>query len=323
MKHFKVLISILNWNNWLSTVETINSVLLSDYKHFEIIILDNNSQDDSVEQLKKKIPGIQVWGLKKNIGYAGAHKKAADYAINNNFDLLWILNNDVKVFQFTLSEFINAHSRNDNSLLGSVSLKEDGKTIQIGSGSELINNQVDLSIPYNQYGGKNYFETIMKERPVSDLEGASFIIPIEIIKKYGFLDTRFFLYGEESDYCYRLRNRFNIQSVIVPDARVIHLASETFRLSPRLTFVKAYYNTRNSHLLHYKYFKGNKLQGNGKILHFFKFFLRHYIVVKSKDKNPDYWVRYYNKLGAFHALLRFKGKYLEPSKFLTTNKSIK
>lgn len=312
----KVLISILNWNAPANTVKTVQSVLLSDYNNYSIVLLDNHSTDNSETILKDSFPDCRFIKMKSNLGYAGAHKVAAKIAIKENFDLLWILNNDVEVFPFTLSKLIEAYHRNGTSLLGSVSLKEDGITILIGSGSELLNNKVNLSIPYNQYGGKNYFETTMEERPVSDLEGASFLIPVSIIKQYGFLDTRFFLYGEESDYCYKLRNKYNIQSIIVPSAIVIHLASESFRLSSRLPLVKAYYFTRNAHLLHYKYFKNNVLQGNGGVLHFFKFFFKHFFVINLKDKNPEYWMKYYTKLGALHGMVRFKGKYLEPDNFL-------
>src|SRR5688500_18243960 len=106
MKDYKVLISILNWNNSTSTIEAVNSVLSSTYSNYKIIVSDNNSQDGSVDKLILGLPHIEVWGFEKNLGYTGAHKKVADFALKNNFDLLWILNNDVKVYPFTLSKFI-------------------------------------------------------------------------------------------------------------------------------------------------------------------------------------------------------------------------
>lgn len=322
MKEIKVLISILNWNNWSNTVATVNSVLKSEHKTFKIIVIDNNSVDDSGMRIKGAFPEIEVWALNENVGYAGAHKKAADFAVRNHFDLLWILNNDVEVFPFTLSELINAYERNGVSLLGSVSLKEDGKTINVGGGAELISNEIDTSKKYNQFEGQNFFESALQERAVADIEGASFIIPVSVIRQHGFMDTRFFLYGEEVDYCYRLRKNHNIPSIIVPAARVIHRSSSSFNLSPDLPLIKLYYFTRNTHWLHYKYHKKYKIQGNGGILHFTKFFFNHFFLVPSLDKNPEYWKKFYTKLGAFHALLGLRGKYLEPNKFLSTNYSV-
>lgn len=48
-----VYILILNWNSWRDTIECIESVLKSDYKNFQVVLIDNNSQDNSVEYIKK------------------------------------------------------------------------------------------------------------------------------------------------------------------------------------------------------------------------------------------------------------------------------
>ena len=185
MKAPKVLISILNWNAPKNTCETVKSVLLSEYANYTILVIDNNSIDDSVIRMKEFFPGITVWALNENIGYAGAHKKAAAYAIENNYDLLWILNNDVVVYSFTLKELVLAYERNSNSLFGSVSLEPDGETIHFGGGATLIDNYtIDKTEKYNSHAGRNFFKTNLIEMPVSDIEGASFLIPVEIIKKH-------------------------------------------------------------------------------------------------------------------------------------------
>lgn len=317
MTNPKVLISILNWNAPENTIKTVQSVLLSNYKDYSILLLDNHSTDNSTTILKDSFPVCRFIKMKSNLGYAGAHKVAAKIAIKENYDLLWILNNDVQVFPFTLSELVLAHKRNENALLGSLSLEPDGETIHFGGGAELIDNfTVNEKIKYNQFNGKNYATTLVKERPVADIEGASFIIPISIIKQYGFLDTRYFLYGEETDYCYTLRRKFNIQSIIVPAASIIHAASASFNIHPDLKYIKAYYFTRNTYLLHYKYLKQNIIEGNGGIMHHLKFFLKHYFLVPSKNRDSNYRLKYYKKLGSFHALLRIKLKYLEPNNFL-------
>ena len=317
MKDFKVLISILNWNNWKNTIETVSSVLKTDYKNYKIIIIDNASIDDSCLEIKNKFPNIELWGLPVNIGYAGAHKKVALYAQKHGYDLLWILNNDVHVFPFTLSEFLLAHERNKSALLGSVSVEADGKTIHFGGGAELLDNFTnDENTRYNHFAGKNYYETNIQERSVSDIEGASLVIPVAIIEKCGFMNTRFFLYGEETDYCYRLRREFNVQSIIVPKAKVIHRSSQSFTISPNLQCIKEYYFTRNINLVYKKFVPEYRITGNGGFPHLFKFFFKHYFLHKSQNKDANYKYLYYKKLGYFHSLMRFKGKYLEPNNFI-------
>src|SRR5690606_36369710 len=124
-----------------------------------------------------------------------------------------------------------------------------------------------------------------------------FIIPVSIIKKHGFIDTSYFLYGEETDYCYTLRTKHNIQSVMVPSAKVIHRASNSFKIAPGLQFIKAYYFTRNINLVYKKFFADYKIQGNGGFLHLAKFFLKHYAGLQKKGNKFDYQLKYYTKLG--------------------------
>ena len=312
----KVLVSILNWNAPKNTVKTVNSVLSSDYVKYKIVLLDNNSSDDSVSFLTQSFPNIKLIKNKANLGYAGAHKIAAKIAVKEKFDFLWILNNDVTVYNFTLSEFIKASKRHPDCLLGSVSLMDDGQTILVGGGKEMINRKIDETQGYNRFFGKNFFETRIEERPVSDLEGASLLIPVNIIRRHGFMNTRFFLYGEEVDYCYKLRNLHKIDSIIIPAARIIHKASASFQLSPGLALIKKYYLIRNSLLFQKKYQKKNTLKDYRMVTYFIKYFIKHKFKVTSEEKDYGYWEKYYEKLGAFHALLGLKGKYFDPQNFM-------
>lgn len=56
----KVFIIILNWNGWKDTIECLKSLEKVDYPNFEIIVVDNNSTDDSADELRKYIESIRV-----------------------------------------------------------------------------------------------------------------------------------------------------------------------------------------------------------------------------------------------------------------------
>lgn len=322
MKSPKVLISILNWNAPINTVKTVQSVLLSDYKDYSIILLDNNSTDNSETILKDSFRDLSFIKMKSNLGYAGAHKVAAKIAIKENYDLLWILNNDVEVYTSSLSELVNAYERNGDGLFGSVSIKSDGATIDFAGGLEIGNNNlIDGNSGYNILGGKRIDEVEILERQVSGLQGSSFLMPVNIILKYGFMDTRFFLYGEETDYCYRLRKKYNIPSFIVPTSRVIHIGGGSFVKNKKLQWIRIYYLTRNGNLVHNKYQKDIETAGMGikKLPHYFRYFFRHFFLTSTMQKNFDYWNNYYEELGNLHSFLRIKGKCLDPEKLLDSN----
>lgn len=315
----KVLISILNWNVPESTVRTVESVLLSAYSNYKILLLDNNSTDNSVSVLMASFPNIELIKTKRNLGYAGAHKIAAKIAVKENYDLLWILNNDVEVLIDSLGELVNAYVRHGESLFGSVSLEPDRVTVGAGGGLEMIDeNTENEKLGDNIFRGKKIDEVEMKERQVSGVPGSSFLVPVSIIKKYGFIKTSFFLYAEELEYCYRLRVEFNVKSIIVPTSKIIHSGSESFNLSEKLKWIKVYYMVRNNNLVLKKYFKNydNSPMKIRRLPYYCNFFFKHFFITRKSEKDFKYWFDYYAELGNFHSFLKLKGKYLAPENFL-------
>lgn len=318
MENSKVLISILNWNSPHSTQETVKSVLQSRYKNYSIMLIDNNSSDDSVKILNSSFPDIQMIKTQNNLGYAGAHKITAKLAVKNGYDLLWILNNDVEVNTTSLSELIDAYHRHGDALFGSITLETDRATISFAGGLEVgENNLTDGNSVYNVFAGKNINEVQIKERRVSSIEGSSFLIPVNILKKYGFMSTRYFMYGEETAYCYRLRTKYNIPTILVPRSQIIHRSGESFKKSEKLSWVRTYYITRNGNLVHKKYQNDIDLSEMSfkYAPHYIKFFIQH-IFISKKQKDFIYWTNYYRKLGIFHSMLGMKGMYLKPEDFL-------
>lgn len=317
--NFRVLVSILNWNAPESTIKTVTSVLLSDYIDFSIILVDNNSTDSSVHRLRSTFPEIEIKVIRRNLGFAGAHKVVAEKAIRDGYELLWILNNDVEVFENTLSELVNTYKKYKNAVIGSMSLQSDGLTVNSGGGHNMLDPMtVDEMSGYNIYKGKKITEIEIKERPVSGIQGSSMLIPVDIIKKYGFMDTRFFLYGEETEYSYRLREKYGIQTILAASSKVIHHGGGSFKKNKRLNWVRTYYSTRNDILVHRKYSRSfnNEESSLKRIPSYIFYFLRHFLVTPKQKKDFFYWDNYYRKLGLWHALLKLRGKYLKPEDFI-------
>ena len=93
----KVSVLVLNWFYYERTIHCVKSILDSDYDNFEVIIIDNDSQNDSVKELKKAFPNLRIIASQKNLGYAGGNNLGVKEAKKNNSKLIWILNNDTTV----------------------------------------------------------------------------------------------------------------------------------------------------------------------------------------------------------------------------------
>lgn len=313
----RVLISILNWNNFSATASCIQSVLAQKYLNFSILVVDNASKDDSIKLIKDSFPFIEIVELKENKGYAAAHEVSANMAIEQKFDLFWILNNDLEVIADTLENLVLAFSRNGLAIYGSLSLEIDGKdTINFAGGWELSKRGgLDYATPYNQFMDRPLSECKHKitERKVSDVNGCSMLIPMEIIKKHGFMDGSFFLYKEETDYCFTLMEK-GIPSIIVPNSIVYHKSGGSF-FNQKLKFFKTYYSERNMVLFmnnHPKFFipSRNPIK---KYRAAFNGFIEICKLMFTRDTENE---SFYKNLGIIHGTIGIRGKYFKPENYL-------
>ena len=299
MSH-KVLISTLNYNNFESTKKCVLSILDCSLKNFEICIVDNNSPDNSYQKLKDLFKDINVIKSKSNDGYATGHKIAVNYAIENKFDFIWILNNDLTVKKKSLQKLLSAYDTYGIGIYGSITLKsENPDVVNFGGGNtEDINKAFD----YNAYEDcllQDYYK-INKLRKVQSVEGSSMLIPLKVIENHGFMREDFFMYGEETDYCYRLK-KLGISSYIVPDSVVVHKGAESFKNNNHL---ESYYRRRNILYFEKEHYGISILKNLSKrvgLKKIVKFFIKNLFIKHEKNE------LYYLNIANIHALLRIKG----------------
>ncbi|MEL6925892.1 MAG: glycosyltransferase, partial [Bacteroidota bacterium] len=116
----RVLISIINWNQYDYTISCIRSLQALTYDNFEILIVDNNSFNDSVSKIKKVFPQIAILPMSTNQGFAHGHQQSVEHAVENGFDLLWVLNPDLEAAPDSLSALVAAFAKYPAGIYGSV-----------------------------------------------------------------------------------------------------------------------------------------------------------------------------------------------------------
>jgi len=298
----KILISVLNYNNFKITCLCLDSIIKNVEEEYVLLLVDNNSTDNSYYLLKNKYKNIKCLLSAKNAGYAAGHKMSVNYGIENKFDLLWVLNNDLIIKKATLKELLSSHFQNGLGIYGSITLKSEDPDIINFAGGKI--DDISKPLDYNAFEDCELGEYYKQEpnlRPVQSIEGSSFLIPFDIIKKHGFMREDFFMYGEETDYCFRL-NKKGIKSYIVPKSIVVHKGAESLKKN---RYLEKYYRRRNF-LFFEKYHYGIPILKNISIksglISSIKYFFKFYIKFKTKDD------LYYINLANFHALINKKGK---------------
>jgi GT2 family glycosyltransferase len=169
------------------------------------LVVDSGSTDGAPEAIEERFPDIRVHRC-ENIGFAAANNRALELA-RGRYVLL--LNPDVEILSGTFSELLAALDARPQVGVASV--------IQQGSGGELQHTIRRFPSPWRAFGealalpwGDSREEQpqeahYREERSADWLVGAFLLARAEAVAQIGGLDERFFLYSEETDWCYRAR----------------------------------------------------------------------------------------------------------------------
>jgi len=243
----KVYIILLNYNGWKDTIECIESVLKNDYDNYQIIVVDNNSPNNSMEYIKAWAEGKQevvydensqlkhlsqpfekkpldyVFYTKKealnggdqikesecnkplifiqageNGGFAAGNNIGIKYALaKDDFEYVWLLNNDTVIEKDSLSLLVKHAKKNEIGISGSALMYyHDPKEVQAYGGH------------INKFFGTGTHILHVSEigKKLDYVVGASFLINNKVLDKIGLMPEEYFLYYEETDYCFNARN---------------------------------------------------------------------------------------------------------------------
>lgn len=235
-------ILVLNYNGIKFLKDCYESLLQSRYKHFEIVLIDNNSSDDSVQFTESQYPMVKIIQTGENAGYSRAYNIAFTKALGKYFILL---NNDVVVDKGWLGPLVNAAEKDET--IGALqpkirSMIDDGYFEYAGAcggymdryGYPFLRGRIFYTIEKDdgQYNDKvNVFWT----------SGAAMFLRASALKKSGNLDEDFVHHMEEIDLCWRL-HLVGYKLSVIPDSVIYHYAGATIKPD---SFKKLYWNHRN------------------------------------------------------------------------------
>lgn len=246
----KVLCLVLNYNEPESTVDTVESLLRAKVLSEDILIIDNASQDKSLEIFAQKIPSVPIQRQSQNLGYAGGNNKGLEYATRKGYEFALILNNDICVDPNSITELEKAASIHLNSCLMSPRVMhhdEPSKIDSLGTDMDWLRLKPRLS-----FFGQVYNHQITDNDPCSILPGSALWVRLACIPDLGYLNEDYFLIHEDAEWSLRSLNKGFVNRVI-PSAIVYHKRSQTLSKYP---YLSAYYSSRNFLRLAFSYGSG-------------------------------------------------------------------
>ncbi|MGH1349480.1 MAG: glycosyltransferase family 2 protein [Methyloligellaceae bacterium] len=240
-------ILVISYNTREMTLECLHSVVNETVDcSYELIVVDNNSQDGSAEAIEKEFPDIKLMALKDNLGFAKANNLAAEHASG---EYVLLLNPDTVVLDKAIDRLMTfAKERPEAGIWGGRTYYGD-KSLNpyscwrrttvwnlfcrvsgiagVFSKSEFLNSEA--------YGGWQRDSV----RQVDIVTGCFFLITKELWTDLKGFDPAFFMYGEEADLCLRAGKK-GYSPMVTPNAGIIHYggASDTVQEDKMVRLLK-------------------------------------------------------------------------------------
>jgi GT2 family glycosyltransferase len=222
-------IIIVSYNTAEYTKRALQSVYDETKKiAFNIIVVDNNSPDNSVEVIRDNFPDITLIESKKNLGFAGGVNLGVA-AANSEFILL--LNPDTIILEGAIDKLMHFSQQNISAgIWGGITLNDDlslnpNNARAMLSFKTLLFSALGLSKVFRSscfFNHDNYGCWDRKSvREVDVVTGCFFLTTRSLWSKLKGLDDTFFMYAEEADYCIRAIKKGH-QPIVTPNARIIH-----------------------------------------------------------------------------------------------------
>jgi len=210
-----VSIIIVNYNGRHHLEECLKSLMQVTYKKFEVILVDNNSTDGSIEFVKNNYPSIKIKKLDKNYGFAEPNNIGAKIAKG---DFLLFLNNDTKVNPNFIQEMVNVFNQDSKIAISqSLLLKTNGEIESSGDFIDII--------------GRAYMskEKVTEVKEILGARGACMMVRKNIFWELGGFDKNFFASFEDIDLSWRAWI-WGYKIVLVPNSIVYHTGGQTVQL---------------------------------------------------------------------------------------------
>jgi len=224
MQPIDLSIVIINWNTRQLLEDCLSSVvasLASSGLQAQVLVVDNASSDGSVELVRSVFPGVELMVNERNLGFAAANNQAFEHARGRH---VLLLNSDTLVHGDVLArsvDYLDQHE--DVGAFGCRVLNADGSLQPSTPVFPGLRAMGSMTLGLDRWRAPED-----GERDVDVLSGCYLLIRASALRETGSLDSGFFFFGEETDWCLRLK-RAGWRLVHAPVGSITHFGGGSAR----------------------------------------------------------------------------------------------
>jgi GT2 family glycosyltransferase len=228
-------IIVVSWN----TAQLLARCLESVYAHppdctFEVCVVDNASIDGSAQLVKDRFPKVRLIQNQENVGFARANNQAIR---ESSADFLLLLNSDTLVPGGALDTLLDCmKARPLAGACGPMLVSPNGSFQASYADFPTLSTQLIHQLGLGRWLLGRYYPShgpaeSQHSRVADWVGGASLLVRRHCLNMIGLLDESFFMYGEEMDWCYRMKAT-GWEVWYCHEARIVHLGGASSRLTP-------------------------------------------------------------------------------------------
>jgi GT2 family glycosyltransferase len=295
-KSHRIVLSIIivNWNNKDILQDCLNSIYHTrNVIKYEIIVVDNYSEDNSVELVKNEFPDVMLLENNENLGFTRANNQAIKIARGK---YIILLNNDTVVTNtYCFDRMIELMEKNSQvGILGCKLLYPDGTLQSCGESFPsvwgIFKSQILFAKTWKRLGKNKQRDNHFKK--VNFVCGACLMTRKEILDKVGLLKEEYFMYGEDVEFCYRVHEAGYDIGVLTNES-IIHLHSKsTEKNLTEMLYHSVTNDLKNIRMLHHS----NLQVLLAKKFHLIGILIRAFLAIFRKGKNPGDYLRLFKRL---------------------------
>lgn len=238
MWDFDLSVTICSWNTRDDLAACLSSLeRVREEARFEVLVIDNNSQDDSAGMVRERFPWVTLYESPVNLGFTGGHNELIGRRKGQH---VFLLNSDAEVHPGCLEKLLEYAAKNPEvGIVGPKILNPDG-SLQLSCRrfpnprAALFRNTIlGRLFPKNRYL-REYLMTDWahnEPRLVDWVSGAAMFVSEAVIDKVGLMDPAFFMFCEDVDWCFRTW-KAGFQVAYLPTAVVTHAIGRSTDKAP-------------------------------------------------------------------------------------------
>jgi len=232
----------VNWNRADDTMECLGSLVRSGIDPSNIIVVDNNSLDGSVERIREKMSSTEIMEMGENLGYIRGVNRGISRALEMGASMILLINNDATVEEGAVSGLIKGAARHEFAgILGPKILYYGENTVWFAGG------RFDRRWGFSTHPGMDKPDGgTEEERRVDFITGCIMLVRSKVFTDIGLFDESLWMYSEDLDFCLKAESG-GWESWYIPSAVGHHKvsASSGVKGSNIMTPMRSYHYARN------------------------------------------------------------------------------